>query len=88
MFAYNTSVHASTKETPFYLLYGHDPMEPHDLLPPNRARENSTDDNIFHQVWREVRDLAKLHLEAAQGVQKHYYSKSLSSTISNLLLST
>ena len=47
VFAYNTSVQASTKETPFYLLYGHDPMEPHDLLS-NRTRDNSTNDNIFN----------------------------------------
>ena len=80
VFAYNTSVHASTKETPFYLLYGHDPMEPNDLLPPTRARDNSTNDNIFHHTWREVRDLAKLHLEAAQGSQKRYYDRSSSPT--------
>ena len=31
VFAYNSSTHISLKETPFYLLYGHDPIQP-DLI--------------------------------------------------------
>jgi len=81
VFAYNTSVHASTKETPFYLLFGHDPLEPSDPLPPNRARDNYVNDNVFHFNWRTARDLAKLHLEAAQGSQKYYYDLTSSPTL-------
>jgi len=31
IFLYNTSVHASTNETPHYLLFGQDPIEPDDI---------------------------------------------------------
>jgi len=77
VFAYNTSVHASTKETPFYLLYGHDPLEPFELTSPTRSRTTSTDEIVFHSLWREARDLAKLHLEAAQANKKYYYDRDI-----------
>ena len=36
-FAYNTTPHTSTKETPFFLMYGRDPEIPkEDLLKPRR----------------------------------------------------
>ncbi|XP_023223278.1 uncharacterized protein LOC111624612 [Centruroides sculpturatus] len=37
LFAYNTTVHSSTNETPYYLLYGRDPIYPFDVVTePNR----------------------------------------------------
>ncbi len=35
---YNQTVHISTKETPFFLIKGRDPLEPTDLRPPMRYR--------------------------------------------------
>jgi hypothetical protein len=81
VFAYNTSAHASTKETPFYLMYGHDPLEPCDLGEPMRNRLIQGQGNIFTQKWRESRDLAKLHLEKAQDAQKKFYDKNNSDAI-------
>ena len=45
--AHNTSVQASTNETPFYLLYGRDPLEPNDLNEPMRFRLTTNENNIF-----------------------------------------
>ena len=38
VFEYNTFLKASTKEIPFYVIFGRNPMEPYDLKPPNRYR--------------------------------------------------
>ena len=75
VFAYNTSVHTSTKDTPHYLLYGNDPLEPFDLAEPMRNRILEGHCNIFNQQWREARDLARLHLQQAQDSQKWFYDK-------------
>ena len=78
LFAYRTSVQASTKETPFYLMYGRDPRLPIDasLL---EAQETYQDTNDYRSVladrFLEARKLAHDNIELAQQRQKEYYDQ-------------
>lgn len=72
---YNQTTHASTNETPFYLMKGRDPLEPTDLRPPLRYRSLESEDNIFSQYWHDAVDLAKSHLIIAQNNQKQNYDR-------------
>lgn len=72
---YNQTTHVSTKETPFYLLKGRDPLEPTDLRPPLRYRSLENESNAFSQHWHDAIDLAKAHLVVAQNKQKQNYDK-------------
>jgi hypothetical protein len=75
--AYNRTPHASTGETPFFLLKGRDALEPTDLRPPMRNRFLTDQNNVFSQQWREAVELAKSKLIVAQERQKHYYDRSV-----------
>lgn len=44
LFAYRTSIHSSTKETPFYLVYGRQPRLPVDLALPTGPVESLPED--------------------------------------------
>ena len=46
---YNTSEHASTRETPFFLVFSRDPQEPGDLKPPVRYHMMGNENNMFSQ---------------------------------------
>ena len=46
---YNRTPHASTGETPFFLLKGRDALEPMDLRPPMRYRALEDQNNVFSQ---------------------------------------
>lgn len=72
---YNQTTHVSTKETPFFLLKGRDPLEPTDLRPPIRYRSLENESNIFSQYWHDAIELAKAHLIIAQNNQKQNYDK-------------
>ncbi len=74
-FAYNTSQQASLNETPFYLLYGHDPLGPDDLTARERLRFPLEEDDSFEENWRQAREIALQHLQDAQVTQKTYYDK-------------
>ena len=74
-FAYNTSRQASLQETPFYLLFGHDPLGPDDLPARERLRFPLADDDTFADNWRHAKELALQHLKDAQVVQKVYHDK-------------
>ena len=70
---YNQTTQLSTKETPFFLLKGRDPLEPTDLRPPMRYRGVEDESNIFTQQWHDAIEIAKAHLIIAQDVQKQNY---------------
>ena len=65
-FAYNTSVQTSTNETPHYLLFGCDPIEPQDVVTLTRYRFVDDYNMIFLQHFHDARELARTHLILAQ----------------------
>ena len=74
-FAYNTSKQGSLRETPFYLLYGHDPMGPDDLPVRHRYRYPLEVEDPFEERWRRAKELAIRCLQDAQTTQKTYYDR-------------
>ena len=77
-FAYRTSIKASTKETPFYLIYGRDPRLPiyASLL---KAQETNQDTEDYKLVlagrFLKACKLAHDNIELAQQQQKDYYDR-------------
>jgi len=76
IFLYNTSVHASTNETPHYLLFGQDPIEPDDISSRNaRKRCIDGDCDDYFKLWRDSIEIAKRNFKKAQKSQKKWYDK-------------
>lgn len=75
MLSYNTHVHKSTGDTPFFLTYLHDPRLPYfDLEKPRRFY----DDSYVHEAFKLMQVAyhhAKANLEQASQVQKEYFDK-------------
>lgn len=77
-FAYNNSVNASTKATPFFLNYGHHPTTPKELLstgPGNHFTSEATTSQAFVEKLHGAIAKAKEHLKAAQERQQEYANK-------------
>jgi IS30 family transposase len=76
IFLYNTSVHASTNETPHYLLFGQDPIEPDDIssvTARKRCIDNECDE--YFRLWRESIEIARENFRKAQTSQKKWYDR-------------
>jgi hypothetical protein len=73
-FAYNSSVQASTKHTPFYLNYGYRPRHPLDMLVPVRDG-GSPEAAVFLERIQKAAASAKENLVAAQQRQAAYYNQ-------------
>ena len=78
LFAYRTAVPSSTKETPFYLMYGRDPRLPIDVSL-TKAQETycNTDDyrGVIPGRFLDARKLTRDNIELAQQRQKSQYDK-------------
>ena len=79
LFAYRTSPHASTKESPYYLLFGRDPKLPtaEKLSEPPSPYVCDLDSyaHVLHRYLHDAWTLAKHNLVQAQEQQKAYYDK-------------
>jgi hypothetical protein len=73
-FAYNNSIHDSTKTTPFYVVYGKHPLL---TLPPEDSRPEGEVPNAVERVqhMHSAREKAAEHLKRAQEYQRRHYDK-------------
>ncbi|MCP4115569.1 MAG: transposase family protein, partial [Desulfobacteraceae bacterium] len=83
LFAYRTSPHASTLESPYFALFGHDPRLPADniLTLPYRPYADPEDypaamARTLRLVWRDI----KTNIATAQQQQKKYYDRKVTTT--------
>ncbi|MCP4488961.1 MAG: DDE-type integrase/transposase/recombinase, partial [Gammaproteobacteria bacterium] len=76
-FAINSSTNESTRESPYYLLYGRDPRLPIEAaLTPRRQITYRDIDSYVDEVRENLQDAwkyAKMNLQKAQNKQKHYH---------------
>ena len=82
--AYNSSIHTSTKYSPFYLLFGREPSLATDLDTPLRYRAIEDENNVISQQWHEALKIANSNLANAQKGQKTYYDRNSSEKTYNL----
>ena len=80
LFAYRASAQGSTQESPFFLLYGRDPLLPTDALlePSSVERENIDVDDYKSRISTYMSDawtLAKANVKLAQKKQKKAYDR-------------
>jgi len=79
LFAYRSTPHQSTGETPFYLVYGREPNLPTALnfqLPVTKFPVVETDYGVaLEKELKYARSLAKKNLEASQKQQKKFYDR-------------
>ena len=79
LFAYRTTPHSSTGETPFFLLYGRDTKLPTALNfyspPPKTPVIYSEYGKTLFKELKVIRDIARENIQHAQSSQKRQYDK-------------
>ena len=79
LFAYRTSLQESTRESPFYLLYGRDPQLPtEEALSPRQSRDLVNLDDYKSQLsigLSSAWSLAQTQVRKAQQRQKHFHDR-------------
>ena len=89
LFAYRAASHSSTKESPFFLLYGRDPLLPSDLVLRDLTESASSVDDYKHNLARTLSEawkVAKDCIEKAQDKQKKYYDRRVTLTADKLAI--
>ena len=79
LFAYRTTPHSSTRETPFFLLYGRDAKLPTALnfyspRPKTPIIYSEYGKTLFKEL-KVIRDIARENIQHAQSSQKRQYDK-------------
>jgi len=76
MFSYNTSLHQSTNNTPFFLTFGMEPRAPHFPQPDNRRKfyGESSADELYHRLQL-ARQIATHSNELARTSYTHHHDK-------------
>lgn len=77
-FAINTSIHSSTRQTPFFLMFGRDSLLPTDSIfdyAPKFYQEEFSDAENILKHFSNIYDAARNQIQKAQAKQKRYYDQ-------------
>lgn len=79
VFCYNTGYQDTVRQTPFFLVYGRDPVLPLDVVYSRRELEELKEESSYFTVVRErlqkARELAATYIRLAQEKQKEHFDK-------------
>lgn len=77
LYAYRTSVHTTTGQTPFYMIYGHDPAGPHDLALQPKKKPTAQDQYLVDlaEKLRRAREMAMKGIQEQSKRDKSLYDR-------------
>jgi hypothetical protein len=76
LFAYRVSIHESTRESPFYFIYGRDARIPSETVLEQKVSPYRVDvDDYQHDLVDSLTALAREYIKGAQARQKQMYDK-------------
>jgi len=89
LYAYRTTIHTATRETPFFLMFGRDPITPLDqilLTPAKKYMEVPNYKEQMIRTFQEVWTKAARNIETAQkNSEKYYKTRPLQYTVGDLV---